>query len=168
MNEKITTDLLIKDIKNKKKKSIVELLLRFICIAAIIIGIVNPLETFPLINLLLPITAIFVVIALIIIYNWHTIIRQVKCNNIDIYEDEVVKKAITRGGKGTLYHLVFNNYNPHEGYGVIVSDKQYDQCELGDKCYIVYIKTNNTKPYILVYPTKNYTLSEDIADRMIK
>lgn len=167
MKDTITTDLLIADIKNGKKETIISLLFTFITITAIAAYILYPFEAFSFINLLLIIFAVFVIVTLVIMNRGQTVIRQIKSNHIDIYEDVVVKMAITRDGKGTTHYLVFKDYHPARDLGVRVSNKQYDKCELNDKYYIICVKTA-AKPYLLVYPTKSYILHEDMAERMRK
>ena len=167
MKDTITTDLLIADIKNSKKETIISLLFTFITITAIAAYILYPFEAFSFINLLLIIFAVFVIVTLVIMNRGQTVIRQIKSNHIDIYEDVVVKMAITRDGKGTTHYLVFKDYHPAKDLGVRVSNKQYDKCELNDKYYIICVKTA-AKPYLLVYPTKSYILHEDMAERMRK
>ena len=167
MKDTITTDLLIADIKNGKKETIISLLFTFITITAIAAYILYPFEAFSFINLLLIIFAVFVIVTLVIMNRGQTVIRQIKSNHIDIYEDVVVKMAITRDGKGTTHYLVFKDYQPAKELGVRVSNKQYDKCELNDKYYIICVKTA-AKPYLLVYPTKSYILHEDMAERMRK
>ena len=167
MKDTITTDLLIADIKNGKKETIISLLFTFITITAIAAYILYPFEAFSFINLLLIIFAVFVIVTLVIMNRGQTVIRQIKGNHIDIYEDVVVKMAITRDGRGTTHYLVFKDYQPAKELGVRVSNKQYDKCELNDKYYIICVKTA-AKPYLLVYPTKSYILHEDMAERMRK
>ena len=168
IKEKITTDLLITDIKKNKMMSLISLLFVFIFIAAIAAYIICPLKMFSFANLFLIILAVFAIVALVVMYNGHSIVRQIKCKNIDIYEDTVTKQLITRGGKGTLHYLMFQNYRPHKEPGVRVSEKQYNECELNDRYYIICIKTTANNPYLLVYPTNKYMLSEDMAERIRK
>lgn len=168
MKEQITTNLLITDVKNKKKKTIIESLFRVINITAIAACIIYHFEAFPL-TILLPISLItFIIITTIIMYNGHSVIHQIRCDNVEIYEDEVVKKVAINNKK---HYLVFSNYHPHKEPGVIVSEKQYNECSLAqwddNHYYIISVKTTNTNPYILVYPTKDYILSEDMAKKMV-
>ena len=166
MKEKLTHEKIIADIRGKKKQTAIGTACAFIALMAIAAYITHRMGTFAMINTLSTIFVIAVVVLVVVASKGHTAIIHVRNNDIDVYQDEVVKKLVTNSRKGTLHYLVFENYQPYKDPGVIVSDIQYDECQLADAYYIICIKTTITNPYLLVYPVEKYILDEKLADKI--
>lgn len=168
MKEKITTDLLIADVKKNSKKMLTRVLGTYINFALLTNCIALLLKWDCLLGINLILAAIFGILALIVLYRTRPIIKQIKHKNIEIHEDRVIKKLITRGGKGTQYYLAFQDYQPINEPGVLVSDTRYNQCELDDLCYIIYVKSSAKQPCLLVYTSREYELPENLVDKIRK
>lgn len=166
MKEKITPELLMHSIKAKKKKTAIGVIIGFAAIAAVAAYVMRSLSLFIMLNTLLTILMVAAVVLIIVLSRGHSIISAIKADEIDIYEDEAIKTAYTKGSKGTIYYIVFQRYHHPKEPGVIVSDEQYEHCELGSKYYVICVKSTLTNPYVLVYPTKDYMLSENMANKL--
>lgn len=168
MKKKITTDLLITDVKKNSKKVLTRVLGTYINFALLTNCIALFLKWNCLLGINLILAAIFGILALIVLHRSRPIIKQIKHKNIEILEDRVIKKLITRCGKGTQCYLAFQNYQPINEPGVLVSDTRYNQCELDDMCYIIYVKSSTKKQCLLVYTSREYELSDDMVDKIRK
>ncbi|MBQ8626736.1 MAG: hypothetical protein IJ419_11305 [Agathobacter sp.] len=166
MKEKITPELLMYSIKAKKKKTAIGVVIGFAAMLAIAAYVVHPFGVFAVLNVLLTILMVAAVVFVIVLSSGHSIISAIKADEIDGYEDEVVKTAFISGAKGTTYYMMFTKYQHPKEPGIIVSDEQYEHCELGSSYYIICVKRTLTNPYILVYPTKDYMLSENLAHKL--
>ena len=166
MKEKITPELLMHSIKEKKKKTAIGVVIGFAVMSIIAAYVIHPFGLFAVLNVLLTILVIAAIVLIIVLSKGHSIISAIKADEIDVYEDEAVKTLYTSGGKGTNYYISFKRYQHPKEPGVIVSDEQYEHCELGSSYYIVCVKRTLTNPYILVYPTKDYMLSENLANKL--
>lgn len=166
MKEKITPELLMYSIKAKKKKTAIGVVIGFAAMSAITTYVIHPFGLFTVLNVLLTILVIAAIVLVIVLSKGHSIIRAIKADEIDVYEDEAVKTLYTSGGKGTNYYISFKRYRHPKEQGVLVSNEQYEQCELGSSYYIICVKRTLMNPYILVYPTKDYMLSENLANKL--
>ena len=166
MKEKLTYEKIIADIRGKKKQTAIGTACAFIALMALMAYITHRMSTFAIMNILSTIFVIAIIVLIIIASKGHSAITRVKNNDVDVYQDEVVKKLVTNSRKGTLHYLVFENYQPYKNPGVVVSDVQYDMCQLADAYYIICIKTTITNPYLLVYPVDKYMLCEELADKI--
>lgn len=166
MKEKITPELLMHSIKDKKKKTAIGVVIGFTVMSIIATYVIHPFGLFAVLNVLLTILVIAAIVLVIVLSSGHSIISAIKADEIDIYEDEAIKTAYISGGKGTTYYMMFKRYQHPKEPGVIVSEEQYEHCELGSTYYVVCVKRTLTNPYILVYSTKDYMLSENMADKL--
>ena len=166
MKEKITPELLMHSIKAKKRKTAIGVVIGFAVISAITAYVVYPFGLFAVLNVLLTILAIAAIVLVIVLSQGYLIISAIKAGEIDVYEDEAVKTLYTSGGKGTNYYIAFKKYQHPKEKGVMVSNEQYEHCELGSSYYIICVKRTLTNPYILVYPAKDYMLSENLANKL--
>ena len=118
MKEKITPELLMHSIKAKKKKTAIGVVIGFAGMSAITTYVIHPFGLFTVLNVLLTILAITAIVLVIVLSKGHSIIRAIKADEIDVYEDQI--QAIYTGIRLPIMGKVLEFFQKPLGICIII------------------------------------------------